>query len=192
MKKITLSALMLILSITFCFSQDFITKKNGDEIQAKILEVGNSEIKYKKIDNLEGPTFTIYKSEVLLIKYQNGSKDIFKDEVRSPDTETDFYTNGQSDANIYYRGYSAAGTGTLITALLSPLVGLIPAIACSSAQPREENLDYPSPELMKNPNYYQGYTKKAKKIKQGKIWKNWVIALGVNAIVYVALASSGQ
>jgi len=33
---------------------------------------------------------------------------------------------------------------------------------------------------MKNPDYYKGYTKKAKRIKQGKVWKNWGVGSGVN------------
>ena len=41
------------------------------------MEVTTSEIKYKKFDNLDGPTFSILKSEVLIIRYKNGTKDVF-------------------------------------------------------------------------------------------------------------------
>lgn len=195
MKKIILLAFASMLSCAYGYSQDSITKKNGDDIQAKVIEVGISEIKYKKFDNLEGPVFTIPKSDVLLVRYQNGSKDIFteekKDESKSL-SPAEYYANGQADAVKYYHGYTGAGTGTLITGLLSPLVGLIPAVACSSAQPMDSYLDYPDPELMKNPDYYQGYVKKAKKIKSGKVWGNWGIAFGVNLAAVILLASSGQ
>jgi hypothetical protein len=43
---------------------------------------------------------------------------------------------------------------------------------------------------MSNPDYYRGYTQKAKKIKQGKVWKNWGAAFGVNLLVVLML--SGQ
>ena len=34
-------------------------------------------IKYKKWENLEGPVYNIDKKEVFMIKYSNGSKDVF-------------------------------------------------------------------------------------------------------------------
>jgi hypothetical protein len=60
---------------------DVIVCKNGDEIEAKILEIGIKEIKYKRCDNQEGPTISILNSSVLMIKYPNGTKDIIKSNV---------------------------------------------------------------------------------------------------------------
>lgn len=65
------------------FSQDIITLKTGDEIISKVLEVTTDQIKYKKWDNIEGPTYTSLKSEVFMIKYQNGTKDVFKTQESS-------------------------------------------------------------------------------------------------------------
>ncbi len=197
MKRIILSVTASIFAITFCFSQDIITKKNGDDIKAKVLEVTTTEVKYKKFDNLDGPSFTILKSDVLLIRYENGTKDVFNDDKKSeniPATSpatSDLYAQGKMDASKNYKGYKGAGTGTLITSLVSPIIGLVPAIACSSTEPKDENLDYPSSELMKKSDYYNGYTQKAKKIKQGKVWKNWLIGLGVNIIAVIILTSGG-
>jgi hypothetical protein len=42
-------------------------------------------------------------------------------------------------------------------------------------KPQNKNLHYPNPELMKNSEYFFGYTQKARKIKQGKVWLNWGI-----------------
>lgn len=58
-------------------AQDIITKRNGDDIQAKVLEISDTEIKYKKFNFLDGPTYTEEKSKILIIRYENGSKDIF-------------------------------------------------------------------------------------------------------------------
>jgi hypothetical protein len=193
MKIIISTILTSILSITLSFAQDIITLKSSDDIQAKVLEVTTNEIKYKKFDNQDGPTFTILKSDVLMVRYENGTKDIFydqkKDETNFSSTQTsaDLYVQGQSDASRYYRGYRGAGAGTLITGLVSPLVGLIPAIACSATPPKDKNLNYPNSELMKKSDYYNGYTRKAKKIKQGKVWGNWGIAFGVNLVAVLIL-----
>jgi hypothetical protein len=53
-------------------AQDIITKSNGEEIQAKILEISDTEIKYKKFSYQTGPTYTVKKSDVVSIKYPNG------------------------------------------------------------------------------------------------------------------------
>lgn len=36
-------------------AQDIILKKNADEIPAKVLKIGNTEIEYKKWSNIDGP-----------------------------------------------------------------------------------------------------------------------------------------
>lgn len=58
-------------------AQDLITTRDGKDINAKITEVGKNEIKYKLFENLEGPTYVIATSDLLMIRYENGSKEIF-------------------------------------------------------------------------------------------------------------------
>lgn len=57
-------------------AQDIITLKNGDDLNAKVLEVLDGEIRYKRSDNPDGPVFTMRKSEILMITYQNGTRDV--------------------------------------------------------------------------------------------------------------------
>jgi len=83
MKKIIFTALTVIFALGICFSQDVITKKSGEDVQAKVLEVGLSEIKYKKFDNQNGPIFTMLKSEILMVRYENGTKNIFTESNKS-------------------------------------------------------------------------------------------------------------
>lgn len=78
MRKFILTAFYL-LSINSLMAQDIIILKNGDEIKSKVTKVGKMEIDYKKWSNLNGPDYTIEKSDVFLIKYQNGEKDIISD-----------------------------------------------------------------------------------------------------------------
>jgi hypothetical protein len=195
MKILFLTSLLLFSEIIFCLAQDVITLKSGEDIQAKVEVVNQAEVIYKRFDNLNGPRIIIPKSDILMIRYENGVKEIFHDENIVPDTNSSntfnstLYNKGQKDAVIYYKGYSGAGTVTLITGLLSPLVGLIPAIACSSTPPKDVNLNYPNTAMMKKPDYYNGYTQKAKKIKQGKVWTNWGIALGINIVAIIIIES---
>lgn len=71
-----LSTLALFICIT-ADAQDVITLKTGQELNAKVLKVGTTEIEYKRSDNLEGPSYTIQKKELYAIKYQNGTIDMF-------------------------------------------------------------------------------------------------------------------
>lgn len=79
--KINIIIVLIFLCTNFSYSQDLITTKNGDIVKAKVLEITTSEIKYKKIDNLSGPTYSILKSDVFSINYKNGSKDVFSETI---------------------------------------------------------------------------------------------------------------
>ena len=72
MKKLLTTLIILLLFTNYLFSQDKIYKRDGEHIDAKVTEVTNDEIKYKKFTYLDGPTFTISKSEVVMIIYENG------------------------------------------------------------------------------------------------------------------------
>jgi len=193
MKKLILTAMTSIFTLSLCFSQDTIVKKTNEDIHAKVLEVTTAEIKYKKFEYQDGPLYSILKSDVIMVRYENGSKDVFDENALEitaapPQTSRNLFLQGYTDATNNYNGYTSAGTGTLLLSLLSPLVGLIPAITCSATQPKEKNLNYPNAELMKNPDYYYGYTKTSKRIKQGKVWTNWGIAFIVNLfLVFIIL-----
>jgi hypothetical protein len=191
MKKITFSAIATILIMTNGFSQDIITKKTSEDIQAKVMEVTTNEIKYKKFDNQSGPTFTLLKSDILMIRYENGSKDIFNEAQNISSTNnssTDMAMKGKQDAMTNYKGKnSGAGWTAATTIVLSPLFGLIPAAACSSSEPSDNNLNYKELELMKNNTYNQAYTAQAHKTKKRKVWTNYGIGSGVWLLLILLL-----
>ncbi|ALD22384.1 hypothetical protein [Hymenobacter sp. DG25A] len=57
-------------------AQDLLVKQNGEEVQVKVVEITPTLITYKRFDNPEGPLISVYKSEVFMIRYANGSKEI--------------------------------------------------------------------------------------------------------------------
>ncbi len=71
MKKYFILLVTTVLSIC-TFAQDVIVTKDSKKIDAKILEVSKSEIKYKEADNLEGPTFVLEVEDINSIIYANG------------------------------------------------------------------------------------------------------------------------
>ncbi len=86
---------ILLFLITLCAftpqlaAQDTIAMRNGDVILGKVHEVGVSEIKYYKPDNLSGPLYAVAKVDVFMVKYENGQKDVFSNtESRVPAVQT--------------------------------------------------------------------------------------------------------
>lgn len=71
----TLAALLITAALTR--AQDNIILRTGEEIPAKVLEVNQADLKYRKSANPEGPVYTAPLRDVLLIKYANGTKDSF-------------------------------------------------------------------------------------------------------------------
>jgi hypothetical protein len=83
MKKIWM--ILAILGMSFLLhAQDTITMKDGTEIKAKVLEVNIHNIRYKRYDNIDGPVYTIDKNTVFMLKYANGTKDVFPLQENSP------------------------------------------------------------------------------------------------------------
>lgn len=70
---------ILFLATGTVSAQDVIVlnNKTADEIEAKIVEVSNDEVKYKKWAYQDGPTFSVPTGEIFVIKYQNGEKQTF-------------------------------------------------------------------------------------------------------------------
>lgn len=68
---------MLSLAALNVAAQDVVVKKDGSTILAKVLEVNQDNIKYKKFSNQNGPTYTINLSDVMSVNYENGEKEDF-------------------------------------------------------------------------------------------------------------------
>lgn len=77
MKRLTLILLALIVSAASAMAQDIITKRNGEDIKAKVLEIDNTNVKYKLYDEPDGVTYTMRKSEILMIRYSSGRNEVF-------------------------------------------------------------------------------------------------------------------
>ncbi|MDR2120897.1 MAG: hypothetical protein LBP64_08525 [Tannerella sp.] len=62
-----------------CFAQDVIVTRDAKKINAKVTEVNLDNIRYRNFDNPDGPTYTLPKSQILSILYQNGTVETFDD-----------------------------------------------------------------------------------------------------------------
>lgn len=74
------SVILTIWSVMMCFAasaQDIITKTDGTELEALVVEVSTDEVRFRKISNQEGPLYVLPLGEIFMIKYANGEKDVF-------------------------------------------------------------------------------------------------------------------
>ncbi|WP_417291566.1 hypothetical protein [Corallibacter sp.] len=89
--KFSLLPFCLIIHL-HSYSQDIITKSDGEKIEAKIDLIGTDEVKYKKYNHLDGPSYMIKKSNISEIKFNNGIVQSFnnskeKDEISLKETK---------------------------------------------------------------------------------------------------------
>ena len=183
--------------------QDTIILKKGTIIVCKIKEITDETVWYSLGEN-NRLLYKLFRAEIQSMKLsavitpkQNTAKSIENPDYVPPITPNTLpaatysrttvpsrmYLRGEGDADIYYKGYRGAGTATLLsTIFLGGLGGLLVAFLCSSP-PREHNLGYIDAKLMHDPDYRNGYTRRAHRKKKNKVWTN----LGVGLFLLLAI-----
>lgn len=187
MKKFIFISFINLFYLTNCYSQDLIVRISGDVIKAKIIEVQPFEIIYKLYDNQQGDSLEILSWEILMIKYQNGSIDIYQkgNKFKVPQSVNAdsllLVIQAERDVTDNYEVKQAEITKTfVITYFGTPVLGIIPVIKYNSAKLEDKDLNSRKQELLKNQVYYDAYVKKAKKLRHKKLWGSWAGGLVLN------------
>jgi len=142
----------LLLPSVYVFAQDIIVTKDSKRVDAKVFEVNINDVKYKDWDNLDGPLYTILKSDIASILYQNGKVETFSNvsqptlqEKRSGDapqgmTLSKFKSMSDNEQKEYFEKYvggniyetfyagvklSRAGKGLLIPGVVISTAGFL-------------------------------------------------------------------
>lgn len=197
MKKHVLIATIIFLTNISTKAQDLITKRNGEDIKAKVIEIGLNEVKFKRFDNLDGPLIIVAKSEILIIRYENGSKEIFETTTspivdKSFESIQDWRLQGEIDAQKYYRGYRKNFAGTFVPCIfIGPLFGLIPAGGNSHAQIKDVDMINKNQEFFKNTEYKDSYVDHAKRMKRKRVWGGYFGGSAIFLGIVGGLISSG-
>lgn len=79
------------------FSQDTLYTKTGAVVNAKVVEINQNEIKYKKASNPDGPVYVMDVSNLVLIHFKNGSKEVFSS--GNSDNQTAANNSNQNNSN---------------------------------------------------------------------------------------------
>ena len=73
------TTLFIIFFIALSFSsesQDILYLSNGSKLAVKVTEINSTDLKYKDFTNLDGPTYVVSKSELVLIQFSNGVSEV--------------------------------------------------------------------------------------------------------------------
>ena len=99
---------------------DTIVLKSGAIIIGRVEEIGQTELKYRKSNNLTGPIISLLKSDVLKILYSNGTSDFFN----SFDSFNPSQGYNPNQINSSDNSLPVKTEGVGIVGFLSGLVGL--------------------------------------------------------------------
>lgn len=81
MKKTAFVFLILILPLSI-LAQDYILKRNGEELYGYVKEINVDNIVYKDTLATDSTLKSLKKSDVFMIKFKNGLKEVFKEEAK--------------------------------------------------------------------------------------------------------------
>jgi hypothetical protein len=208
------SIIFIVFLPAIGFSQDIITKIDGTDIKSRVQEVNETHVVYKNFDNLKGPNYVISKNDLIMIRYENGTKDLFY-KTNKPDNSNEVKENAETkdenklvlnsgavvdintmdstalmrqaeaDASFYYKGKkSGADAVYWISAIGSPVLGIAPALIINSKEPLDANLRYPNQKLFEKPAYRKAYKEEAHRIKKIKVWVMYGVGSAVSIILY--------
>lgn len=96
--------------------------RDGSEMKGKVTEITETEVKYKKCDMLEGPIYVARKTDLFMIKYANGTREVFKNEGPSSSRPT-------ADKKNYPKKTHPLAVASLVMGILSIIPYLfLPAV----------------------------------------------------------------
>lgn len=157
-------------------SCDEIIFMDGREVKVKINEVGLDEIKYKRCNMPDGPLYVVKKTEIFMVKYANGTKEVFKNEAA-------IYSGNNAIKNpapgtAIQQKNSPLATLSLVFGILGiyPLMGIgsIVAIACGVAARKQ---------IKRSPDMYKGIS-----MANAGIWLGVVMLALLLLILFIFLA----
>lgn len=111
MRKFILLLPFVAFAVSSATAQDTIVFKNYDSVLAKVTEVTPNSVSYKRWDNIDGPVYTINRTDIACINYQNGQKDVFNDIAQTDTAAPALNTTAPTRPfqNIRFQSYLYAG-----------------------------------------------------------------------------------
>jgi hypothetical protein len=127
MKKFRIFTAIFLFAGMSVAAQDLVILKDGNIIEAKVMEIAPSEIRYKRFNHLDGPTIIIQRESVLTIRYEKGNYEIISaiTPVRQENISTNNFSGQQAGeiSSILRSGISTVLVQALNTMPAVPIAG---------------------------------------------------------------------
>lgn len=104
---------------------DVITTMDGDEISCLVKEIGVTEIKYKKCGFEDGPTISILREDVFMIKYRNGDKELIEHEEERESKNNSLLNTNQNPSSNQTTPNGRISEGFGITSFILGICGML-------------------------------------------------------------------
>jgi hypothetical protein len=181
---------------------DVLLLTTGQEVSGRVLTITPTELTYLPAAPTASDTLHLPVASVFLVRYANGTREVLA--TPAPIADYDDPTPpalrglsapqrqqlGQHDAMRYYRASGAYWGALGSTLYLGPLLGLAPTAIISSQWVRTANLKAPTPTLLQDASYAQGYQQQANRTKHRRTWSGYGVATAVYVVLIAALVAS--
>ncbi|RSK46353.1 hypothetical protein [Hymenobacter perfusus] len=174
-------------------AQDVILQTNGEERTGKVLAITPELVTYV---TPTADTLRLAAIQVFLIRYANGTKEVLNHPAAAPTaapapglTKEAAYAQGRRDARTHFRA-SGVFWGTYAATVVTGYGGVATGLAVSLVQPNPRNFIVPDADLLKNPDYVQGYRRQAQNKKIGSAAGGFGAGVGTIVVLAAVLIAS--
>ena len=180
---------------------DVLLLTTGQEVSGRVLTITPTELTYLPAAPTPPDTLRLPVASVFLVRYANGTREV----LAAPAAPTDHTPPalrglstpqrqqlGQQDALRYYRASGPYWGALGSTLYLGPLLGLAPTAVIGNQWVRASNLKAPTPDLLQDASYAQGYQQQANRTKRHRAWSGYGVATAVYVVLIGALLAGSN
>jgi hypothetical protein len=111
-----LAAVFLWAGICPVTAQDLIVLKDGSMIEAKVIEISPTEIRYNRFEHLDGPVCVVPAVDVFSIKYENGRTELINADppAKQESVPEERHKRSTMDPDKFYFGVNGNPGATLL------------------------------------------------------------------------------
>jgi len=113
MKPVCVFTIVFLLFGLFSVSaQDLIVLRDGNVIEARVIEISPTEIRYRRFDHVDGPVIVVPSTNVLTIRFENGTIEIINT-VSAVEQETEIRSTAMDTDRLKF-GFNANPAGAVL------------------------------------------------------------------------------
>ena len=170
------------------WAQDFILKKNGDEIVGRVVQVSADTVLFRHFSDASGIAYAMPRQEVAQVRLMDSAnltgapELLYKDEASGTENHRLLALQAKLDAKNHYRAKGVFWT-TLGSTIIHPAAGLVAGSVIAAVPPGTGSDDNPNRYMMKDPLYRAAYVKQARRRKAGKAAAGFGVGAAVLGVV---------